>query len=366
MAADLPRLRQADGARDRQGALPVSGSRRRVRRVAGRGGRWRRGGARRVRAAAGRHRSVRGQDRSGDPPSGPREEDQPHLSLGGRRQGRDRACAPNEPAANLAAHLVPALPSGAARAVRLRRPVRRDGPPAVLRDVAGAARLPHRARDRHRNPRGQDPRRLARPRRRIRQQGAGLSRIRLRYRRRAEAGTPGEMDREPHGEPDEHRLRSRLPHGRRDRRDRRRSDDGAARGDDGRSWRVRCGGGSDEVSGGHVRHRHRQLRRAGGARRSRCLFHQQGAGRHRVPLLVPRHRGELRDRARDGHPRRRAPHGSGGSAPQELRAEGSIPVSIAPRLHVRQRRLSEGARRRAREDRLQGTAEGADPEASSR
>ena len=58
LAADLPRLRQADGARDRQGALPVPGSRRRVRRDARGRRRRRRGGAGRLCAAAGRGRSV--------------------------------------------------------------------------------------------------------------------------------------------------------------------------------------------------------------------------------------------------------------------------------------------------------------------
>ena len=50
------------------------------------------------------------------------------------------------------ADLVPALPSGAARAVRVRRALRRDGAAAVPRHVAGPARLPDGARDRHRHP----------------------------------------------------------------------------------------------------------------------------------------------------------------------------------------------------------------------
>ena len=44
---------------------------------------------------------------------------------------------------------------------------------------------------------------LARHRRRLRQQGAGLSRVRLRHRRRAEAAAAGQVDRDAHREPDE-------------------------------------------------------------------------------------------------------------------------------------------------------------------
>ena len=162
LAADLPRVRQADGARDRQGALPVSGSRRRVRRDARRGRRRRRGGAGRLRAAAGRRRSVHLEDRQGAAAAGPREQDEPHLPLGSRRQGRHGARAGVEREADQAAHLVPALSSGAARAVRLRRVLRHDGAAAVPRDVAGAARLSHGAVARHRHSRGQDPRRSRR------------------------------------------------------------------------------------------------------------------------------------------------------------------------------------------------------------
>ena len=107
-----------------------------------------------------------------------------------------------------------------------------------------------------------------------------------------------------------------------------------------------------EVPGRHFRHRHRQLRLPGRPRRSRRLLHEQGAGRNRLPLLLPRHRGQLRDRARDGHPCRRARDGPGGAAEEELHQEGSVPVSVGARLHLRQRRLSQHARRGAGEDRL--------------
>ncbi len=78
-------------------------------------------------------------------------QDEPHLPLGSRRQGRRGESARRQPETHQAANLVPALSSRAARAMRLRRVLRRNGSPPVLRHVAGAARLPHRAgaRDRH-------------------------------------------------------------------------------------------------------------------------------------------------------------------------------------------------------------------------
>ena len=95
-----------------------------------------------------------------------------------------------------------------------------------------------------------------------------------------------------------------------------------------RPRRVRCGRGSHEVSGRHVRRRDRQLRHPCRARGSRRALHQQGAGRHRLPLFLPRHRGQLRDRARDGHPRRRARPRCRGAAAEELHQEGAVSVSI--------------------------------------
>ena len=48
---------------------------------------------------------------------------------------------------------------------------------------------------------------------------------------------------------------------------------------------------------GPVPHRHRLVRHSGRARRHRRRVHQQGAGRGRVPMLVPCHRGLVHDRA---------------------------------------------------------------------
>ena len=107
------------------------------------------------------------QRRQGHPPSRSREEVEPHLSLGRWRQGRHGARARNQRHSYQPARVVPALPPGAARTLRMRRGIRCDGPAAVLRDLTGPARLPHGAVTGHRHPRGQDPRGRARHRRRF-------------------------------------------------------------------------------------------------------------------------------------------------------------------------------------------------------
>jgi carbon-monoxide dehydrogenase large subunit len=76
--------------------------------------------------------------------------------------------------------------------------------------------------------------------------------------------------------------------------------------DDRRSRRVSTPRPILEISRRHLRHRHRQLRLPGRPRRGRRVLHEQGAGGIALSLLVPRHRSQLRDRARHGHPRRRA------------------------------------------------------------
>ena len=167
---------------------------------------------------------------------------------------------------------------------------------------------PHRVRARRRPARAEHPDHLARHRRRLRQQGAGLPRLRRRDRGVAAARPPGEVDRGPHRQPDLDRLRARLPHGGRARAARGREDARAAREDALRpGLRVRRRA-ADEAQGRAVPHRHGLVRPAGRARRHRRRVHEQGAGRRRVPLLVPRHRGVVPDRAAraDGGLRARA------------------------------------------------------------
>ena len=68
-----------------------------------------------------------------------------------------------------------------------------------------------------------------------------------------------------------------------------------------RPRRVRRLRRSVEMAGGLLEHRHRLLRFPGRASFGRRRLHQQGAGRRRLSLFVPRHRGRLCDRARHGH-----------------------------------------------------------------
>ena len=103
------------------------------------------------------------------------------LPLGGRRQGGDRPRLRRGRPGRQPRHLLPALPPGAARVLRLRR--RRqpgDRQDDDLHDLAGAARAPDAVRARRRAAGAQDPDHLAGHRRRLRQQGADLPRLRRR------------------------------------------------------------------------------------------------------------------------------------------------------------------------------------------
>ena len=117
-------------------------------------------------------------------------------------------------------HDLPALAPGADGDVRVGR---LDGPghrqADRLHHEPGAARPPHRVRPRRRHPRAQDPGHLAGHRRRLRQQGADLPRLRAGRRRLDRHQAAGEVDGGPQLEPDDDRVRPRLPHARRDRRD---------------------------------------------------------------------------------------------------------------------------------------------------
>ena len=99
-------------------------------------------------------------------------------SIGKSATRKDGPRAGASPKTHQGAPLVPALSSRAARAVRLRGVLRHDGTPAVSCDVAGAACLSDGVVAGHRYSRRRDSRDLAGPRRRLRQQGAGLSRLR--------------------------------------------------------------------------------------------------------------------------------------------------------------------------------------------
>ena len=84
--------------------------------------------------------------------------------------------------------------------------------------------------------------------------------------------------------------------------------------------------------------------------------HEQGSRRRRVPLLVPRHRGLVPDRAPRPDRCPRARRRPGRAAPQELHQAGAVPVPLGHRLPLRLRELPRGDADRAREARLRGAA----------
>ena len=210
-------------------------------------------------------------------------------------------------------------------------------------DQPGPARPPPAVRGADRDPRAQGQDRLARPGRRLRRQGSRLPGLRLRRRRVDGDRAAGEVGGGPVGEPDVHRVRPRLPHARRDRRHRRRADPRAARAGARRSRRVQRGRAAVQVPGGLLPHLHRLLPDAGGVLRGHRRVHEQGAGRRRLLLLVPHHRGRVPGRAADRHAGPRARDGPGGAADAQPAAPRAVPLHDPVRLGVRLRRLPAGA-----------------------
>ena len=160
-------------------------------------------------------------------------------------------------------------------------------------------------------------------------------------------------------EPDLDRVRARLPHARGDGAQDGRDDDGPAglaRRGRGRLPRRRA---AVEVQGRPVPHRERLLRPAHGARLGRRLLHEQGAGRRRVPLLVPRDRGLVHDRAPRPERRVRDRHGSGRLPQEELHREGPVPLQVRDRVRVRLGRLPRRDGPRAREGGIRAAPQGA-------
>ena len=191
-----------------------------------------------------------------------------------------------------------------------------------------STQMPHALRDLSAMFLGMDasraPDRHAGRRRRLRRQDAGRSGLRRHHRRRPAPGPTGAMGAEPQREPD-HNAGSRPPLRRR-----------AAGDADGRH----------QQRGGRRRHRRRRLPRyrlrddhdhpiAGDralrhpppALRHPLRRHQHGAGR-----CVPRRGtagGGRHARASDGHPRRRARHGSRCAAAAEPHSSGTVPLPEA-------------------------------------
>ena len=263
--------RHAGRARHRQGALPGPGGRGGDRRVGlHRQGRLR-ADRRRLRAARGDHEPAAGArgGRGRDPRREGRPDGQPHLRLGGRRQGGDRpAFAEADKVVELDT-FYPALPPGAARVLRLRRGRQPgDGQGDDLHDLAGPARPPDALRARRGPARAQDPDHLARPGRRLREQGADLPRLRRRHGGVAPDRPAREVGRGPHRQPHLDRLRPRLPHARRAGAQGR-EDHRPAREDALRQRRLLLGRPADDLQGRALPHRHRLLRHPRRPRRDR-------------------------------------------------------------------------------------------------
>ena len=340
-----PDVRHPDGAADREGHVPGAGSGGGHRDGPLRGGRRGRGGGGGLRPAAGRRRSVQGAGagRAGAAHRQGRQDGQPHLPLGSGRPRRDGGRPRRRRRRRQAGHLHPAHPRRVHRDLRLRRGLRsRHGQAEGLHDDPGAARHPHGAGPGGRARRavgGEDPGHLPRHRRRVRRQGARLSGVCARNRRVRRRGKAGQVGRGPDGEPAGRLVRARL------------SPEGRAGGDEGRhahgaqdqdGGRPRLHGRRRqpvEVPGGPLLHRHRVLRSAARLRRGGRRVHEQAAGRHRLPLLVPGDRGGPHHRAAGRRHGPRARDGPGGLAPQELRARGPVPLQVGAGVGVRQRQL---------------------------
>ena len=179
-----------------------------------------------------------------------------------------------------------------------------------------------------------------RHRRRVRQQGAGVPRLRVRDRRLDRRRRAGQVDRGPLREPDVHRLRARLRDARRDVLEGR-QDHRPARRRDRRPRRVRQHRAADEVPGRLLPHRLRLVRPRGVAREGQGRLHEQGAGRRGVPLLVPDHRGRLPRRAHGRRARARDGGRPDRAADAELHRAGAVPLRDHHRLDLRLRQLRE-------------------------
>ena len=181
-------------------------------------------------------------------------------TMGGRRRAGDRQRVRRGRRGRQARHHLPALPPGAAGDLRDDRRLQpEDRPARHLQRQPGAARPPDGVRPRRGTRRAHDPDQVQRHRRRLRQQGPGVPRLRVRDRGLDRRRRAGQVDRGPLGEPDVDRVRPRLrdaggdvrqgrqdhrPTGRRDRRPR----------------RVRLDRAADQVPGRLLPHRLRLLR----------------------------------------------------------------------------------------------------------
>ena len=196
----------------------------------------------------------------------------------------------------------------------------RDGPAHALSHLAGAARAPHRRLAGDRHPGRQDSRHLARHRRRIRQQGSGLSRLRRLGGRVGRARRPGQVGRDAHREP-HHRPGSPATTTWTSR---------SARTKDGQGHRAQGQDGSPTTARSTRPPTHQVSGRAcsgfvTGSYDFPTAFTESTRTsptrpRAASPIAAPSGSPKrLRDRTRDGAARAQAEHGSVRAAPQELR-----------------------------------------------
>ena len=132
----------------------------------------------------GRGRHPRGHRRQDRGRPRPAHAPEPHLHLGGRRQGRGRRGLRRRRGDGARGDPQPARAPLPAGDLRLRGQLQQGHRlPDGVHDDAGAAPGAHRAGDAVGRGREQDPRRRRRHRRRLRQQGAGVPGLRRRHRR---------------------------------------------------------------------------------------------------------------------------------------------------------------------------------------
>ena len=135
---------------------------------------------------------------------------------------------------------------------------------------------------------------------------------------------------------------------------------------DRRPRRLRLDRPADQVPGRLLPHRLRLLRPAGLARQGQGRLHEQGAGRRRLPLLVPHHRGRLPGRAHGRRARARDEGRPDRPAHAQLHRRRAVPVRDDHRLDVRLRQLRRDDERRDGDRRLRGAAPRAGREARAR
>ncbi len=278
------------------------------------------GGRGRLRAAAGRRRSVQGAraGRAGAAHRQEGQEGQPHLALGGGRPGGDRQGASPTPTSSSSENIyIPRIHVASIETcgcVADFDPRQRQA--HGLHDDAGAARDPHGVRAGGRACRavgGEDPHHLARHRRRLRRQGAGLPRLRHRASRprwssasRSSGSRTAWRTCRPTPSPATTTWTAELA------------------AEEGRHDDRRCGSRRSPTTATPTPRRTRRSSRPGSSRsapaRTTCKhafcevdggLHQQAAGRRRLSLLVPRHRGGAHDRAHGRHAGARAEDGPG-------------------------------------------------------